>query len=148
MEQKRNLELVQLMLPADANPQGNVHGGTILKLMDTAAGMCAQRYCRTSVVVASTDRIDFLRPVYIGDLIAVRATITCVGKRSIEVRIEVQAETPLTGEIRHVSSTYMTVVSLEGPVPEPVDLSIEEKAEFIRGRFRMEYRRKTRPVKQ
>jgi uncharacterized protein (TIGR00369 family) len=72
--------MTQLMYPQDANPAGNVHGGTIMKLIDTAAGVVAVRHCRTNVVTASIDRLDLLRPVYIGNLVTIKASLNMVGK--------------------------------------------------------------------
>ena len=72
--------MAQVMLPADANQAGNVHGGSIMKLIDTAAGIAALRHCRTNIVTASMDRLDFHEPVFIGELVILRASINYVGK--------------------------------------------------------------------
>lgn len=112
----------QAMIPQDANPAGNVHGGVIMKLIDTAGGVVAGRHARTNVVTASIDRLDFLHPVYIGDFVTLRASLNFVGKTSMEVGVRVEAENLLTGETRHTSTAYLTFVALDGngrPIPLP-----------------------------
>jgi acyl-CoA hydrolase len=104
--------LSHLMLPQDANPAGNVHGGVIMKLVDNAAGVAAARHCRAIVVTASIDQMDFHVPVYIGDLVTFRASINLAGKTSMEVGVHVESENLLTGVIRHVASAYLTFVAL------------------------------------
>jgi uncharacterized protein (TIGR00369 family) len=112
----------QAMMPQDANPAGNVHGGVIMKLIDTAAGVVAGRHARANVVTASIDRLDFLHPIFIGDFVTLRASLNFVGKTSMEVGVRVEAENLLTGEIRHTSTAYLTFVALDGnghPMPLP-----------------------------
>jgi uncharacterized protein (TIGR00369 family) len=98
----------QVMNPQDANPAGNVHGGVIMKLIDTAAGAAAVKHSRANCVTASIDRLDFHHPVFIGDLVTLRAGITYTGKSSMEVGVRVEAENLLTGKTRHTVSAYMT----------------------------------------
>lgn len=112
----------QAMIPLDANPAGNVHGGVIMKLIDTAGGVVAGRHARANVVTASIDRLDFLHPVFIGDFVTLRASLNFVGKTSMEVGVRVEAENILTGETRHTSTAYLTFVALDGnghPMPLP-----------------------------
>jgi uncharacterized protein (TIGR00369 family) len=112
----------QAMIPQDANPAGNVHGGVIMKLIDTAAGVVAGRHARANVVTASIDRLDFLHPVFIGDFVTLRASLNFMGKTSMEVGVRVEAENLLTGETRHTSTAYLTFVALDGngrPMPLP-----------------------------
>ncbi len=103
----------QRMLPQDANPAGNVHGGVILKMIDTAGSIAAMRHCRTSVVTASIDRMDFLKPAFIGEVIIIKASINYAGRTSMEVGVRVEAEDLITGEIRHTGSCYLTYVALD-----------------------------------
>jgi len=103
----------QVMNPQDANPAGNVHGGVIMKLIDTAAGAAAVKHSRANCVTASIDRLDFHHPVFIGDLVTLRASITYTGKSSMEVGVRVEAENLLTGKSRHTVSAYMTFVALD-----------------------------------
>jgi uncharacterized protein (TIGR00369 family) len=104
--------MAQVMNPQDANPAGNVHGGVMMKLIDTAAGTVAVRHSRSNVVTASIDRLDFLGPVFLGDLVTLKASLNYVGKTSMEVGVRVEAETLLTSEVRHTASAYLTFVAL------------------------------------
>ncbi len=103
----------QVMNPENANPAGNVHGGDIVKLIDTACGVVATRHARGHVVTASIDRMDFHHPVYIGDLLILKASVNYVGKKSMEVGVRVEAENLITGEKRHTGSAYLTFVALD-----------------------------------
>ncbi len=105
--------MAQVMNPQDANPAGNVHGGVIIKLIDTAAGAVARRHARSNVVTASIDRLDFHKPVYIGDMVTCKASLNYTGRTSMEIGVRVEAETFKTGEIRHAVSAYLTFVSLD-----------------------------------
>jgi len=107
-----SLVLSHLMQPADANFMGNIHGGTIMKLIDDAAGACAYRFCRTKVVTAAIDRIDFHFPVQIGDLVRLRANVNFVGRKSVEVGVRVEAEDLGTGMVTHTNSAYLVFVAL------------------------------------
>jgi len=117
-----SLVLTHLMQPADANFMGNIHGGTIMKLIDDAAGACAYRFCRTKVVTAAIDRIDFHFPVQIGSLVRLRANVNFVGRKSVEVGVRVEAEDLGTGMVTHTNSAYLVFVALGDngkPIPVP-----------------------------
>jgi len=101
------------MNPADANPSGDVHGGTIMKLVDTAAGVCAVRHCRTRVVTVSMDSMSFLHPVYVGNVVTLYASVNDVGNTSLEIGVRVEAENIRTGEKVHTSSAYLVYVALD-----------------------------------
>ena len=101
------------MLPEDANPDAHVHGGTIMKIADSAAGVAATRHCRSRVVTARIDGMDFTAPVYVGNVVTVMASVNHTGRTSLEVGVRVTAENPRTGEIRHVASAYFVYVSLD-----------------------------------
>lgn len=105
--------LAQVMNPQDANPAGNVHGGVIMKLIDTAAGAAAVKHARANCVTASIDRLDFHNPVFIGDLVTLRASLNFTGRSSMEVGVRVESENLLTGKVRHTVSAYMTFVALD-----------------------------------
>ncbi len=105
--------MVQPMSPQEANTAGNVQGGVIMKLVDLTGGIVAQRHTRMNVVTASVDRIDFLHPVYIGDVLFLKASLNLVGRTSMEVGVRVESENPLTGEIRHTASAFLTYVALD-----------------------------------
>lgn len=103
----------QLMSPQDANLSGNVHGGVIMRLIDSTAGVVATRHTQTNVVTASVDRLDFHHPVYVGDLVTLTASLNLVGRTSMEVGVRVEAENLRTREIRHTASAYLTLVALD-----------------------------------
>jgi uncharacterized protein (TIGR00369 family) len=117
MEGKRvresNAVMAQQMNPQDANPAGNVHGGVIMKLIDTTAGVVAMRHARSNVVTASIDRLDFHNPVFVGDFVTIRASLNLVGRTSMEVGVRVESENLITGERRHTGSAYLTYVALD-----------------------------------
>ena len=105
--------MAQVMNPQDANPAGNVHGGFIMMLIDTAAGAAAIKHSRSNCVTASVDRLDFHNPVFIGDLVTLRSGLNYTGKSSMEVGVRVESQNLLTGEIRHTVSAYLTLVALD-----------------------------------
>lgn len=124
--------LTQHMLPQDTNPAGHIHGGVILKHIDTAAGIVAMRHCRGNAVTAAIDRVDFLKPVFVGDLVHFRASMNWVGHSSMEVGVSVWGENLFTGDYRHTASAYVTYVALgcDGKpcnVPQLILLTEEEK---------------------
>ncbi len=133
------------MLPSDANPMGFVHGGTILKLVDVAAGVTALRHTRETVVTASIDRMDFYNPVYVGNLITLKASVNYTGSKSIEVGVRIEAEDLKTGKVTHTGSSYLTYVGLDEKgkpteVPEVVAETPEEKRRWEAGKKRREER--------
>ena len=135
----------QIMTPQDVNPSGNVHGGVIMKLIDTAAGVVAHRHARANAVTASIDRLDFHHPVYVGDLVTLKASLNFVGKSSMEIGVRAEAEDIITGAIRHTASAYLTYVSLdEEGRPKPAPPLILESEEEIRRNREAQARRETR----
>lgn len=124
--------LAQIMLPADTNPAGNVHGGTIMKLIDNAAYVVAARHTGKNVVTASIDRLDFHNPVFLGNLVMIKAAMNRAGKTSMEVGVRVEAEDLRTGEVRHTASAYLTFVALDDdgrPVTMPGLIAENEEDE-------------------
>jgi len=105
--------VAHFMEPQDANIAGNVHGGVIMKHIDSIAGMVAFRHTRTNVVTASIERLDFFSPVFIGNLLKLSASVNMVKKTSLEVGVRVESEDLYTGEVRHTASAYLTFVSLD-----------------------------------
>ena len=97
----------------DANSAGFVHGGTVMKLCDEAAGIAAVKHCRRRVVTAAIDRMTFLHPVHVGQLLTCKATVNAVWHTSMEVGVRVESENPLTSEVRHTSTAYLTMVVLD-----------------------------------
>jgi acyl-CoA hydrolase len=98
---------------AEANTAGNVHGGVILHLCDEVAGIAAVRHSGARVVTAAMDRMTFLHPVYVGNLVTVKATVNAAWRTSMEVGVRVEAENVRTGEVTHTSTAYLTLVALD-----------------------------------
>jgi len=105
--------MTNFMMPQDANLRGNVFGGTIMKLIDEIAGITAVRHTRGNVVTASIDRMDFIAPVYVGDILRLKSSINYVGKTSMEIGVRIEAEDPRTGQIRHTGTCFLTYVALD-----------------------------------
>lgn len=99
---------------ADANSAGNVHGGLIMKLCDEAAGIAAIRHCGGRVVTAGVDRMTFLHPVLVGELVTFRATVNAAWRTSMEVGVRVESENLRAGTVEHTSTAYLTMVALDG----------------------------------
>jgi uncharacterized protein (TIGR00369 family) len=107
------LVLAQEMTPQDANPAGNVHGGNIMKLADSAAGVVAIRHSGRNCVTAAVDHFEFHAPVYVGNLVTLYASLNYVGRTSMEVGVRVEAEDPRTGRKTHTNSSYILMVALD-----------------------------------
>lgn len=124
------------MGPTDANSAGNVHGGTIMRLCDEVAGIAAIRHSGCRVVTAGMDRMTFLHPVYLGDLVTVRACVNAAWRTSMEVGVRVESENVRTGETAHTSTAYVTMVALddEGRPTEVPPLTPETPDEMRRQR--------------
>jgi acyl-CoA hydrolase len=105
--------LTRWLGPADANNAGNVHGGVIMHLCDEVAGIAAVRHSGTRVVTAAMDRMTFRHPVFVGQLITVKATVNAAWRTSMEVGVRVESENVRTGETTHTSTAYLTMVALD-----------------------------------
>ena len=106
-------QLVKWMGITDANSAGFVHGGVVMKLCDEAAGIAAVRHSSGRVVTAAMDRMTFLHPIHIGQLVTFRARVNAAWRSSMEVGVRVEAENPRTGETHHTSTAYLTMVALD-----------------------------------
>jgi acyl-CoA hydrolase len=104
--------MVQMVLPDDANPLGFVLGGKVMHLIDIAGAIACGRHARSRVVTAAVDGLQFLHPIRVGDLIILKAHVTCVFTTSLEVQVEVFSEETLTGNRRMTSSAYLTFVTV------------------------------------
>lgn len=122
--------LSKMMEPQDTNPFGAIHGGVIMKLIDVAGAVAAMRHCRSNAVTVSVDRLDFLEPVRVGELVLFKAGINYVGRSSMEAGIRVEAENLQTGQVRYVASAYVTYVAVDGqgrPISAPpLELETED----------------------
>ena len=134
-----SMVFVMQMTHQDANIMGNVHGGVIMKQVDNTTGIVATRHSQGAVVTASIDRLDFYSPVYVGDLLRIKACINLVGKTSMEIGAKVEAENFITGEVRHTASAYLTFVALDkdGKPKEVPDLLFENDDEKRRNKEAM-----------
>lgn len=102
-----------MMNPEHANPQGNVHGGVIMKLVDEAAGIAAMRHARAPAVTVAIDSMTFERPIFVGNLVTLTAELTYAGRTSMEVRVTVHAEDPLTGSVVDTNLAYVVFVAID-----------------------------------
>jgi acyl-CoA hydrolase len=138
-------ELIRWMSIQDANSAGFVHGGVVMRMCDEAAGIAAIRHCGSRVVTAGVDRMTFLHPVHVGELLRCVASVNAVWRTSMEVGVRVEAENAVTGEVHATSTAYMTMVAVdtEGrPMPVP-PLELESPVEERRQR-EAETRRRNR----
>lgn len=151
MENKKvsesRIEIVQIMYPEHANPAGNVHGGHILKLVDQAAAIAGARHTHCNVVTASVDRMDFISPVFIGNVVFAKASINYTGKTSMEIGVRIEAECLKTGTHTHVGSAYLTFVALDEDdkpieIPQIIPETDEEKRRYEDAKKRRELRLK------
>ena len=125
-------ELIRWAGVQDANTAGFVHGGMVMKTCDEAAAIAAIRHSGRRVVTAGMDRMTFTEPVHVGELLTCLATVNAAWRTSIEVGVRVEAENPRTGERRHTSTAYVTMVALDDeghptPVPGVIAETEDEK---------------------
>jgi len=147
------IEIVQQMTPQDANMAGNIHGGVIMKLIDNTASIVAARHTSGNVVTASIDRMDFINPGFIGDLLRIKASLNYVGNTSMEIGVKVESENFITGEIRDVALAYLTFVALDNEFkPKRVPPLLLESEEDLRrnneAQERLKFRKEARRLKE
>lgn len=142
--------LAQHMGMSDSNLAGAVHGGTIMKLVDTAGGLAATKFSGNPVVTAAIDELSFLEPVNLGDLVTVTASVNGVGDTSMEVGVKVETENVLTGERRHTSTAYLLYVAVDSGTKQPVRVPrlVCETAEERRRQRQAKARRKARTARR
>jgi uncharacterized protein (TIGR00369 family) len=145
--------LSQLMHPEHANLRGDVHGGWIMKLVDEAGALAAMRHAQCRVVTVAFDQMTFHEPIRIGDLVILNAELTYVGRTSMEARVEVIAEDPVSGTQSRTNTAYAVYVALSDErIPRPVpQLKAETEIEARRmkeGEKRQAYRLKNRREEQ
>jgi uncharacterized protein (TIGR00369 family) len=126
--------LTELMIPANANFGGKIHGGTILSLMDKAAYACAARHSGNYCVTASIDLVEFLMPIEVGELVCIKASVNHVGKSSMVIGIRVESENVKTGVKHHTNTSYFTMIAKdeEGKITEVPALLLENKEDIRR----------------
>lgn len=137
-------QISQVMMPNEANAAGNVHGGEIMKMMDTAAYVVARKHSRCNVVTARVDELEFHQPIYVGELVTCRAELIFVGKSSMEVHVVVQVE-DLTCDLppRTALTAYFTMIALDDngrptSVPRLRIETEDERTNFEKGKERYE----------
>ena len=113
------VELVQLVLPNDANTLGNVLGGMVLHWIDLAAAIVAHRHCRMQCVTASIDQVSFEAPIRIGQLAVITGRMTYAGRTSMEIRVDVQSEDLRTARRIQTSTAYLTFVAIDAKGVSP-----------------------------
>ena len=138
-------ELVEIVLPNDANPLGNLLGGRLMHLIDMAGALAAHRHSRSYVVTASMDHLDFLAPVHVGDLLILRSSVNRAFRTSVEVGVKCWVENYIACTKRHVSSAYLTFVAVDPAgkyllVPPVVPESADEKRRYEDAGRRREHR--------
>jgi len=129
------VEMVEVVLPNDANVLGNMLGGKVMHLVDIAGAVVAHRHARSQVVTVAVDNLDFLYPIRVGDLVILRAHITRAFRTSLETEVKVFREDYLTGEKRQTSSAFVTYVALDASgkpreVPPVIPRGREEKRRY------------------
>ncbi|WPR71482.1 acyl-CoA thioesterase [Flavobacterium sp. NG2] len=130
-----HITISELMLPSHTNFSGKIHGGYILSLMDQIAFACASKFSGNYCVTASVDTVNFLKPIEVGELVTMKASVNYVGKSSMIVGIRVEAENIQTGVIKHCNSSYFTMVSKDkvgnnSPVPGLILTTLKEVSRF------------------
>lgn len=137
----------EMVLPNDSNILGNILGGRVMHLMDICAAMTATKHARKQVVTASVDRLDFLAPAKVGDILILKSSVNYCGKTSIEVGVRIESEDRLTGKQTHTASAYLTFVALndEGDsvvIPKVIPETQNQIRRFIEGEQRYLHRKK------
>jgi len=131
----------ELMMPNMANNHGNVFGGVILSLVDRIGAVAAIRHARRPCVTVSMDKVEFLEPIHLGELVTAKASVNFVGRTSMEVGVKVEAENLLTGARRHTNSCHVTYVAIDDrgrpvPVARLLPETEEEKTRYTRAEER------------
>jgi acyl-CoA hydrolase len=138
-------ELIRWMSVQDANSAGFVHGGVVMRMCDEVAGIAAIRHCGNRVVTAGMDRMTFLDPIHVGELLRCVASVNAVWRTSMEVGVRVEAENAVTAEVRHTSTAYLTMVAVDER-GEPIEVPplVPETPDEERRQREAETRRRNR----
>lgn len=135
--------MTQLMLPSHSNFSGKIHGGYILNLMDQIAFACASKHSRHYCVTASVNRVDFLNPIEVGEMVTLKASINYTGRTSMVVGLRVESENIQDGFVKHCNSSYFTMVAKDAngksvPIPGLILDTEESIRRFARSIRRQE----------
>ncbi|WP_290477709.1 MULTISPECIES: acyl-CoA thioesterase [unclassified Leeuwenhoekiella] len=147
--EQSQVTISELMLPSHTNFSGKIHGGYILSLMDQIAFACASKHSSNYCVTASVDTVDFLRPIEVGELVVMKASVNFVGRTSMVVGIRVEAEDIHSGTIKHCNSSYFTMVAKDDagnsvPVPGLVLKTEKEMRRFLKSLNRQQLNKEHR----
>lgn len=135
------VSITQLMLPSHSNFSGKIHGGHVLSLMDQVAFACACKHSNQYCVTASVNKVDFLHPIEVGELLTLKASINYTGRTSMVVGLRVESENIRTGQIKHCNSSYFTMVAKDEngkstPVPGIILNNVDAVRRFVRSIIR------------
>jgi len=138
-------EMTEIILPNDANTLGNLLGGRLMHFIDLVGAIAAYRHCRTHVVTAAMDHIDFIQPVHVGDLLTLKSSVNRAFSTSMEVGVKVWVENTKTGGMRHVASAYLVFVAIDQNgqrmhVPEIKPATCDEQRRYDDALLRREHR--------
>lgn len=141
------VSITQLMLPSHSNFSGKIHGGHILNLMDQIAFACASKHSNHYCVTASVNRVDFLNPIEVGELVTLKASVNYTGRTSMVIGLRIESENILTGKVKHCNSSYFTMVAKDdygknASVPGLILDTKESIRRFARSLARQEQARK------
>lgn len=140
------VQMVELVLPNDTNMLGNMLGGRLMHLIDIAAALSASRHCNNVAVTAAVDNLQFHKPIKLGEIVRLKASVNRAFKTSMEVGVKVEVENIRFGEVFHSNSAYLTFVNVDResgrpiPVPEVIPESEEEKRRYMEALKRKEQR--------
>ena len=138
----------ELVLPNDTNVLGNILGGRVMHYMDICAAMSAYKHARSPVVTASVDRLNFLAPAKVGDILILKSSVNYTGNTSMEVGVRIESENTISGEINHTASAYLTFVSLDDErKPKQVERINPETADEVRRFKQAEMRKEIRKAR-
>ena len=138
--------MTELVMPNDTNPMSNLMGGNLMRWMDIAGGICAARHCGAHTVTASVDNVSFAKPIHLGDVITIKASVTRAFNTSVELFIEVFTTSMFGADLEKSNHAYMTFVALDArtsrptEVPEVIPETEEEKTLFAGALRRREVR--------
>lgn len=144
-----SVEMRNLVMPNDTNPQNSIFGGVVMSWIDMAAAMVAERHSNRPVVTVHVDGISFKAPIKIGDHVLIKASLSYVGKSSMLVGVKVLAENPFTGITRHTTTAYLVFVALDDigrpiQVREVIPETVDEKRRFEEGKQRIDAMKKNK----
>jgi acyl-CoA hydrolase len=139
--------MTEMCLPGDTNAIGTIFGGKVMALIDIAAAMAAGKHARSTVVTASIDALHFIAPVKLGEYLHLRASVNYAGRTSMEVGVRVDKENPLTGEMKHTATAYLTFVALDSDGKPKVIPPLKAESPEEERRFESAIKRRDSRVK-